>query len=971
MDSKIDTRGKELLDFCIIHQFRVLNGRTLGDLQGNYTCYTPNGESVVDYAIVSEGTLDDILYFRVSDFIPTLSDCHCKIEWEMSANYSINPNLKDDCYVHPMPERYIWSEDSVGLFQDALSSAPLKSEIYNFLNITDINTERAVNDAAASLANIFTHAADISLRKSIKKKGKRNIKHKKWYNTELRYMRQHLVNYGKIYSKFPKDPQVKNHFYKLYREYNKQRKFKRKEYKNNLLHELESMSDNNPKQYWSMLNELQEKQYDSSNDCIPPSKWLKHFQGLNEGKEKFRSRVNELENKLKILEKEICFNELDFPISEKEIDVAISQLKLNKSPGLDNVSNNMIKSSKSTLTKCFKKVFNACLSSGVYPSSWAEGYITPLYKANDIADPSNYRGLTITSSIGKLFNRVLNMRLDKFLVKYKIIDDSQIGFKQKARTSDHMFVLKTIIDKYCNRKDGRVYACFVDFQKAYDTVIHAGIKIKLLEMGVGTLFYNTIKSMYSVSKSCIKVNNVITDSYNIKIGVKQGDNLSPNLFNIFMNELPKYLKESDSDTDIVLNGRPLNCLLYADDIILLSKSPEGLQKKINILNDYCNDWCLTVNTNKTKVLIFNRAGRLLNHSFKVNDGQLECVSRYKYLGITFCSSGSFTIAQEELYKKALKAYFKFSKDLLSLNPSVKTSMHVFDHTITSIMLYGCEIWGMFNPFTSKYRNGIVTFDRIYDKCPAEKLHQKFCKYILGVHSKATNFAVLSELGRLPMYYNIVKSMVKYYYRFENACSLFPLLSDAFIESNIQSDSNKVSWCASLKYILNIIRTTKSKNTMNSHVGSKDIMNHFLIEWNNNLKKHADGKLSNYMLCKNNFGCEKYLSIINNFELRRSLTRLRLSAHSLKIEKGRYQGIPRHDRTCSRCSGDEVEDEIHFLLHCHALNDRRNKLLSCIEENCSNFKKLDSKNKFIWLMNVENKEILSELCIFIKNNEKTA
>ena len=61
-----------------------------------------------------------------------------------------------------------------------------------------------------------------------------------------------------------------------------------------------------------------------------------------------------------------------------------------------------------------------------------------------------------------------------------------------------------------------------------------------------------------------------------------------------MNELPKYLKESDSDTDIVLNGRPLNCLLYADDIILLSKSPEGLQKKINILNDYCNDWCLTV-----------------------------------------------------------------------------------------------------------------------------------------------------------------------------------------------------------------------------------------------------------------------------------------------------------------------------------------------------------------------------------------
>ena len=66
-----------------------------------------------------------------------------------------------------------------------------------------------------------------------------------------------------------------------------------------------------------------------------------------------------------------------------------------------------------------------------------------------------------------------------------------------------------------------------------------------------------------------------------------------------------------------------------------------------------------------------------------------------------------------------------------LNPSVKTSMHVFDHTIKPILLYGCEVWGMFNPFTSKFRNGLLTFHQIYDKCQAEKLHLKFCKYILG------------------------------------------------------------------------------------------------------------------------------------------------------------------------------------------------------------------------------------------------
>ena len=65
------------------------------------------------------------------------------------------------------------------------------------------------------------------------------------------------------------------------------------------------------------------------------------------------------------------------------------------------------------------------------------------------------------------------------------------------------------------------------FQKAFDTVIHTGIKIKLLHAGVGSLFYNIISRMYEISKSCVKVSNGITDFFPIKVGVKQSDNLSP------------------------------------------------------------------------------------------------------------------------------------------------------------------------------------------------------------------------------------------------------------------------------------------------------------------------------------------------------------------------------------------------------------------------------------------------------------
>ena len=105
-------------------------------------------------------------------------------------------------------------------------------------------------------------------------------------------------------------------------------------------------------------------------------------------------------------------------------------------------------------------VCSNCLS-GQYPAQWADGYITPLHKSNDSSDPTNYRGISITSAIGKVFNTVLNNRLDSFLIERNIIDSCQIGFTKNARTVDHMFILKTLIDKYCSKAGGRLYACFV------------------------------------------------------------------------------------------------------------------------------------------------------------------------------------------------------------------------------------------------------------------------------------------------------------------------------------------------------------------------------------------------------------------------------------------------------------------------------------------------------------------------------
>jgi hypothetical protein len=217
---------------------------------------------------------------------------------------------------------------------------------------------------------------------------------------------------------------------------------------------LDSLNDENPKLYWNIVNELQGKSEKSDSCAVPSSTLVSHFKTLSELKSEFHNRYAQLSAKLNELEKINCFNELDSIIMEKEISKAISNLKSNKSQGLDNISNNMIRHSQTFLLKSLQNIFNFCLSSGIYPNSWANGYITAIHKGNDPTDPNNYKGITITGANGKVFNRVLSLRLDKFLQDHNIIHQSQIGFTKKARTADHMFVINCLINKYCSSKDG-------------------------------------------------------------------------------------------------------------------------------------------------------------------------------------------------------------------------------------------------------------------------------------------------------------------------------------------------------------------------------------------------------------------------------------------------------------------------------------------------------------------------------------
>ena len=174
---------------------------------------------------------------------------------------------------------------------------------------------------------------------------------------------------------------------------------------------------------------------------------------------------------------------------------------------------------------------------------------------------------------------------------------------------------------------------------------------------------------------------------------------------------------------------------------------------------------------------------------------LDCCNSYKYLGITFSSSDSFTEFKTELYKKGVKALFKLKADVLSLYPMPKTSLHIFDHTVKPILLYCSEIWDCYLPKSADF-NFMFDYSRLPSVLPCDKLHIHFCKYILGANKTCTNFAILSELGRIPFALDCFTSVFKYLYRLDSSTN--SLLKSAYIENIYLHSQGCDTWYSGLQ-----------------------------------------------------------------------------------------------------------------------------------------------------------------------------
>ena len=194
----------------------------------------------------------------------------------------------------------------------------------------------------------------------------------------------------------------------------------------------------------------------------------------------------------------------------------------------------------------------------------------------------------------------------------------------------------------------------------------------------------------------------------------------------------------------------INCLMFADDIILLSESKDGLQCALNKLYEYSQKWRLKINSEKSKVMVFCKSGRLCKDIFNIGPEPLEIVKEYIYLGINFNCNGSFNQAIKTLDNKARKAMFKVRSTLFKTNVSPKTALHIYDSLVRPVQTYSADAWGAFVKNTNKMFEVNEDRYKYFDEQCFEKTDLKFAKSILGVHKMASNPAVRGELARYPI-----------------------------------------------------------------------------------------------------------------------------------------------------------------------------------------------------------------------------
>lgn len=423
------------------------------------------------------------------------------------------------------------------------------------------------------------------------------------------------------------------------------------------------------------------------------------------------------------------------PITQREVGETMKRLPNKLSKGVDGITSVFLKNNSTALIPPLTWLFNLSMSKGVFPDRLKEAIVVPLHKGGDPSLMTNYRPISLLSSISKLFEKIIHGRLITFWAKYGIFSLNQFGFLPGRSTDMAIFGhVKEVVQGI--EEGDYVASIYFDIMKAFDAVQHNILLKKLENVGIRGVFQNWFSTYLKGRKQKVKINGVTGDAKVTTTGVPQGSCLGPLLFLIYINGVLK----------LELQG---NVFAYADDTAVLYRDKsavrliERMNEDIAVLQKWFIMHSLLPNGGKTKIMAFGyRRIANLTNKIKLHSGTTGCpdscdcvaleqVSSWKYLGIYLDSKLSWGKQLNNLNGKIRKLCL-----LLYYASKYFGRAHlnrIYSALVEPNLRYGVTQWG------SAGSEALI---------PIERLQRKAVRTVAGIRIGQNSGAWFSKLNIL-------------------------------------------------------------------------------------------------------------------------------------------------------------------------------------------------------------------------------
>lgn len=437
------------------------------------------------------------------------------------------------------------------------------------------------------------------------------------------------------------------------------------------------------------------------------------------------------------------------PTDVIEVSNIINNLKNSYSAGFDGFSNAFVKKIAPNICGILCYIFNFSISSGSFPDLMKKAIVIPLHKKGDKKDPNNYRPISLLSVFSKILEKIIKVRMLKFLNKFSLLSELQFGFREKCSTEDALLCAMNKV--YTGMNDGKtVGALFLDISKAFDLVDHDILLKYMWKYGFRGSVYDWFRSYLDKRQMCVRLKDVLSDEKYILSGVPQGSVLGPILFLIFFNSL-------------LLCDLKGECVAFADDLAIIYSGgnreiiENDMQSDLVQIRLWFDSHRLALSP-KSKCIFFdlikpNQPSEIVYHSQDCLGESclhdclvLEQVNDYKYLGIIVDRRLSFKPHSDSLTTELRKTLSQFYL-LRGLCPR-SIIVNLYYALVYSRLQYGISCWG------GSYSSNIEQI----------KIIQKnIIRVMCFKNPRTPSFPLFTSLSILPLRYIFIYKVLKIFF----------------------------------------------------------------------------------------------------------------------------------------------------------------------------------------------------------------